>query len=75
LKRLDAIAEEQVRLREDFNKLREEQIMLREDFNRLREDFNKMFMAFDVRLSRLREHSRNLHSMLRMRARDYTRHC
>jgi chromosome segregation ATPase len=44
---------EQVRLREDFNKLREEQIRLREDFNRLREDFNKMFMAFDVRLSRV----------------------
>jgi chromosome segregation ATPase len=44
---------EQVRLREDFNKLREEQVRLREDFNRLREDFNKMFMAFDVRLSRV----------------------
>jgi hypothetical protein len=53
LKRLDTLAEEQVKLREDFNKLSEEQIRLREDFNKLREDFNKMFAAFDLRLRRV----------------------
>ena len=56
LERLDDIAEEQVklrqeqtRLRQDFNKLYEEQVKLRQEFNelrkeqiRLREDFNKM---------------------------------
>jgi len=48
LKRLDTLAEEQVKLREDFNKLRED-FNKREDFNelrreqvRLREDFNKL---------------------------------
>ena len=56
LKRLDAIAEEQVRLREEQISLREEQkniwkeivaikeeqVRLREDFNKLREDFNEL---------------------------------
>jgi hypothetical protein len=60
LKRLDAIAEEQISLREEQRNIwkeivaiKEEQVRLREDFNKLREDFNKMFMAFDVRLSRV----------------------
>jgi hypothetical protein len=53
LKRLDTLAEEQVRLREEQVRLREDFNKLREDFNKLREDFNKMFAAFDLRLRRV----------------------
>ena len=49
LKRLDCIAEEQVRLRQDFARLQEEQvklkgeqIKLREDFVELRKDFSRL---------------------------------
>jgi hypothetical protein len=56
LKRLDALSEEQLKLREDFNELRKEQIKLREEQTRLREDFNKIlleFKSFNIRLSRV----------------------
>jgi hypothetical protein len=62
LKRLDALSEEQLKLREDFKELREEQIKLREDFNelrkeqiKLREDMNKGFLRHDEEIAKLRE--------------------
>jgi chromosome segregation ATPase len=42
LKRLDALSEEQVKLREDFNELREDFKELREEQIKLREDFNEL---------------------------------
>ncbi|MEM2194138.1 MAG: hypothetical protein QXY40_10440 [Candidatus Methanomethylicia archaeon] len=60
LKRLDALAEEQVKLRKEQIKLREEQvklrkeqIKLRKEQIKLREDLNKIFSALDTRLNRV----------------------
>jgi archaellum component FlaC len=49
LKRLDALSEEQLKLREDFNELRKEQTRLREDFNKILLEFK----SFNIRLSRV----------------------
>ncbi|MBS7654682.1 hypothetical protein KEJ43_06395 [Candidatus Bathyarchaeota archaeon] len=62
LKRLDSLAEEQVRLREEQVRLSEEQVRLREEqtkiwaeIARLREDMIKGFERHDTELAKLRE--------------------
>lgn len=47
LRRLDKIAEEQVRLREEQTRLTGEQIELRKEQTRLREDFNKILLRIE----------------------------
>lgn len=62
LKRLDSLAEEQVRLREEQVRLSEEQVRLREEqtkiwaeIARLREDMIKGFERHDIEIAKLRE--------------------
>lgn len=53
LKRLDGLAEEQVRLREELVKLGKEQVRIMEEQAKLREDFNRAFDALNLRLNRV----------------------
>ena len=55
LKRLDSIEAELKALLESFNKLHEEQVKLREDFNRHEEEGARRFKAFEEEMRRLRE--------------------
>jgi hypothetical protein len=63
LKRLDDIAEEQVKLREEQIKLREEQIRIAEEQVKLREDFNKILLRFEKMENRLIRVERTLEKL------------
>lgn len=53
LKRLDALAEEQLELRREQARLAEELVKLREDFNKMREDFNRMYEHMNAGFARI----------------------
>jgi hypothetical protein len=81
LKRLDGLAEEQIRLREGQTKIwdelkaiREEQNSLREEQIRLREDFNKMFYALNLRINRVERTLEKLTVDVEDEARSIVRH-
>ncbi|MGC8850054.1 MAG: hypothetical protein ACP5QI_06235 [Candidatus Bathyarchaeia archaeon] len=70
LKRLDTIAEEQVKLREEQVRLREEQKKLREDFNRMLERIERV----EVRLGRIEKTLDKLTIDVEDEARSFVKH-